>query len=163
MSLRTEASGSATPLYNNKEAQDGPGLFASSKCRAIAFIACGVAGAIIIILGGINLFGATGSAGFIASITVGGALLSIAVGGLIWVVVCNCKSSESFSKSRSPSQTLVNTKTATIKDEVGGTVRLEQREIKREGFAASSVRSSYEGEIDGMPASEWLKKNNLPF
>lgn len=66
-------------------------LNCQAKWVIAASIVSGVAGAVILILGGINLFGAVGSAGFIASMAGGGTLVCLAIGGTTWIVVTACK------------------------------------------------------------------------
>lgn len=70
-------------------------LTPKSKCAIAAFIIGVCVGVLIVILGTTHLFGPVGSIGYIASIAVGGTAAAIAMGGLIWTVISNCKQSDS--------------------------------------------------------------------
>jgi hypothetical protein len=62
-----------------------------SKYAIAALVVSGVACVVIVALGGLTLFGPIGSTGFIASIAVGGTFVGIAISGIAWIAVVNCK------------------------------------------------------------------------
>jgi len=83
------------PIYKNSTPNHFESKDNYKSCTSkYAIVTCavgGVAGAVIAALGGIALFGSIGSYGFIASITVGGVLVSSAVSGIVWMAIANCK------------------------------------------------------------------------
>jgi hypothetical protein len=82
----------STSTYNDHlYSIDTHSLSGKSKCALVAFVVGGVAGAVIIALGGLNVFGPIASVGFIASITGGVALTCTALGGMVWIAVLYCK------------------------------------------------------------------------
>lgn len=79
-------------ITSSNSVYSGPGVSKESPTRSgkWALVACaigGVAGGIIVILGGMNIFGGTGTIGFAASITAGSALILTAIGGCT-VIIC---------------------------------------------------------------------------
>ena len=68
----------------------------SGKWALVAFAMGGVAGGIIVILGGMNIFGGAGTVGFAASITAGSALILTAIGGCTFVI---CKRGREYTEA----------------------------------------------------------------
>jgi len=62
-----------------------------SKIAILAFTVAGVAGIIIITLSALGIFGIVRSAGYIAAISGGGVSICLSSGGIIWLIVINCK------------------------------------------------------------------------
>ncbi|HEY4832505.1 MAG TPA: hypothetical protein VIH61_08115 [Waddliaceae bacterium] len=54
---------------------------------------------------------------------------------------------------------------ATLLGENGEQIRVEQlvQQTEGKGYQAIRVSKDYEGQVDGMPAREWMKKNNVHF
>jgi acetoin utilization deacetylase AcuC-like enzyme len=87
-SQNVSSSGNMTVVPSGLDSRDASALSCKSKCAIVAFIVSGVAGAAIVVLGGLNLFGSVGSVGFIASIAGGSTLILIALGAF---VICKFK------------------------------------------------------------------------
>jgi hypothetical protein len=82
----------ASAHYNAPESKDIHGLNSQSKCAVVSFIVVGVAGVVIMVLSGLNIFGSVGTTpGFIASIGGGGVLVCIAISSVVAIAVTNCK------------------------------------------------------------------------
>ena len=84
--------GQISTSYGEKSAEH---LSPRSKCASVAFVVGGVAGIVLVILGATNLFGPIGSTGFMGSVAGGGSLVVITAVGLLWIVIPNCKQSDS--------------------------------------------------------------------
>ena len=81
------------PASNGEK--DAKHLSPQSKCASVAFVVGGVAGIVMVVLGATNLLGPIGSTGFIGAVAGGGSLVVIAAVGLLWIVISNCRQTDS--------------------------------------------------------------------
>lgn len=77
---------SSLPTYQPPPSE--PSCSSTSKWLFAACVVGGVVGIVFISLGALQVFGATGEIGFIASIVAGGGLTLICVGGGLWIIRC---------------------------------------------------------------------------
>jgi len=71
-----------------------------SKMTLVAFSVMAIIGALFIILGSLNIFGALPQISFLASVITGSGIMLLSAGGILWSALKECRSSDPSNKSK---------------------------------------------------------------
>lgn len=85
-----------------------PTCHGSKKWALLAFLIAGVAGGILLGLGGgTHWFGTVDKMGFIGSLAGGGVITAVAAGGLLWLAISSCKNTSSSQDLREKNESFL--------------------------------------------------------